>query len=385
MRALTIQLLCVALFTPYAYTQEKPGQTPTSPTNTATPTTAGANTGTPTKSDAPKTAASPDGQRGLVPLPEAERKAYAQIEADPRPKSLTRNSHYVVSDEKEHFLLRQAVSGLGGAYIGVGTNQNYEFVAWAKSDIVFMLDFDQLIVDLHGVYEVAFLGAKTPDQFIQFWSKRNEKSARSTLRERFSEPKKLKQVLKAFKLARRATYGKLRRVKRRHARKNITSYLNDQTQYDYIVNLFRTGRVFPVRGDLTATTTMRRIAEELTRFKRHLGVIYVSNCEQYFAKLPATYKANMLRFPVKKSSLVLRTRPWLERRKPGQSDKNLPVSCSGCKTRGKLNYTYMFQDFDNLRAWFTNPKTRLIHHMVQKRATRVKGKALKLMALPTAP
>ncbi|MBV72471.1 MAG: hypothetical protein CMH52_14190 [Myxococcales bacterium] len=318
----------------------------------------------------------------LTALSEDERAAYNAVEHDPRPKSLTRNSHYVVSDEKDHYLLKESIKGIGGAYIGVGTNQNYEFIPWSQSDVVFLLDFDQLIVDLHSVYQLAFEHSADPAAFVKFWSRGHVKTVESLISKHISIKQKRQAALAAYKMARVATLGKLKRLVRLHQRKRVTSYLTSLDQYRYIVGLFKAGRVFMVRGDLTAQKTMRQISEALKRFNRYLGVIYVSNCEQYFHKLPKTYRANMLRFPVSERSLVLRTRPWLESIEKDDSDLSKPKTCANCKTRGTLHYAYMYQDFKNLRAWLTDSNTTSLWQMVSKRSTRIKHRAYHQTHLP---
>ena len=318
----------------------------------------------------------------LNSLSAAEIAAYASIENDPRPQSLTRNSHYIVSDEKDHYLLKAPIARIGGAYIGVGTNQNYEFISWARSDLVFLLDFDQVIVDLHSVYRVAFENSSGPSEFVKFWAYANRTQSERLIAQKIESETRRAAALKAFKMARPATHGKLKRTIGLHKRKRVVSYLTSVDEYQYIVHLFKAGRVFMVRGDLTAKKTMRQISEALKKFNRHLGVIYVSNCEQYFPTLPQDYRDNMLRFPVHDKSLVLRTRPWLENILRDESDKSKPKTCANCKTRGTLHYAYMYQDFTNLRAWLTESNTTSLWQMVSKRDTRIKHRAYHHTRLP---
>ena len=319
----------------------------------------------------------------VEPLSEIEQKAYATIEADPPPTAITRNAHYIVSDEREHYLLREQVEGIRGAYIGVGTNQNYEFIGWARSEIVFLLDFDQLIVDLHGAYEVAFLNANTPKAFVEFWSPQNRARFESLIEARFTETSKRDAVLHAFKKSRHRTFSKLKTVRDRHRRRRVKSYLNTEEQYDYVAQLWRVGRIFPVRGDLTATTTMRQIAERLRQHDRRLGLLYLSNCEQYFAELPPAYRANVIRLPTDERSLILRTRPWLDKLDSSGTDKSMPRTCANCKTRGRLNYTYMYQTFGHFNAWLEHPNTDSVWRMISKRKTRIKKRAYHLKQLPS--
>ena len=198
---------------------------------------------------------------------------------------------------------------------------------------------------------MAFLNAQTPKAFVEFWSPQNRDRFESLIGARFTETSKRDAVLHAFRKSRHRTFSKLKTVRQRHRGRRIKSYLTAQTQYEYVAQLWRVGRIFPVRGDLTATTTMRQIADRLRLQNRKLGLLYLSNCEQYFAELPPAYRANIVRLPTDERSLVLRTRPWLEKLDRSGADKSMPRTCANCKTRGRLNYTYMYQTIEYFKTW----------------------------------
>ena len=48
----------------------------------------------------------------------------------------------MISDESDHWHYAPVLKDIGGAYIGVSTNQTYEMVSWARSSLVFMVDFE---------------------------------------------------------------------------------------------------------------------------------------------------------------------------------------------------------------------------------------------------
>ena len=103
--------------------------------------------------------------------------AFSKLERDPRPKSITRNAHYVISNENHHHLFEPALSKLkGGVVAGVGSDQMYLFAGWAKPEALVPMDFDQVIVDLHYVYGAMFRKAETPAELIALWSPRMGKT-----------------------------------------------------------------------------------------------------------------------------------------------------------------------------------------------------------------
>ena len=95
---------------------------------------------------------------------------------------------------------------------------------------------------------------------------------------------------------------------RSYEEREIPTFLTDQEQYDFIRNLWAEGRVFPIRGDLTADTTMVDIANTLERLGLDLGLLYPSNAEQYFDFTPE-FRRNIIVQPFDENSLLIRTRP----------------------------------------------------------------------------
>jgi len=287
----------------------------------------------------------------LEPLSAEETAAWQAVRADPPPKQLTRNSHYVISDEKRHDLYRQAIEHSGGVFVGVGTNQNYEMIGWARSEVAVLLDFDQMVVDLHAVYRVAFLVIADPAEFIRFWHKDSYNKSEYLIRDMITEPEAQKAALKAYRYSRKLVHGKLRRTVRRDKKHSIQSFVSDQDQYDVIRDRFKAGRVFAVRGDLTAQWTMRDLAKVMRQFNRPLRVLYISNCEQYFS-FSDDYRENIRVQPTDGRSLILRTRPWRRRHKENR------------EMFGPIQYTFMAQSFPAMRMWMAKPKVKKLYDMI---------------------
>ena len=182
-----------------------------------------------------------------------------------------------------------------------------------------------------------------------------------------TDPTKQKGALKAFRYARRLVYGKLRRTIRRDKKKGSISFLTDPEQYNYLVALFKAGRVFAVRGDLTATRTMRDLAKVMKQFNRPLRTLYISNCEQYFS-FGDDYRQNIAVQHPDERSLILRTRPWRKRSKE-ETDQLAPIQ-----------YTFMTQDFPTMRAWMNNKKTKKLYDMIHYH--KVPNRLVRLTRLP---
>ncbi len=297
----------------------------------------------------------------LIPKEWAD--VFSKLEPDPHPEKLTRNSHYWVSDEQRHDLFREAISNKGGIFIGLGTDQNYLMAAWSRPEILVPLDFDQMIVNMHYVFRVVFLNAGTPREFLEMWSKESEEETKALLIEAYADQAILKGVLKAFKVGRRHVYRRLRRVKRTYRRHKVPTYLDDENQYRYVVGLFQANRVFPVRGDLTADTTVKGVAKAAQKIGLPIRTLYLSNAEQYF-KYTKGYRENMLSLPFDEQSVVIRT-----------AGKRTKWSADGL-------YEYITQSGENFRAWMKSKRTYNVWTIVAARKVNKKTGGSKVTKLP---
>lgn len=298
----------------------------------------------------PESQAASSGAGSLDPIPEAWLKAFSAVEPDPHPEKLTRDSHYWVSDEQRHDLFRESIADSGGVFIGLGTDQNYLMAAWAKPEVLIPLDFDQAVVDLHFVFRAIFLNAPTPQAFIDLWQEKKEGETRALLKEVYADksPAFRKGVLRAFKVGARFVRRRLNRIVKKFGRLEVPTFLSDQTQYQYIVDMFRTKRVFPVRGDLTATRTLRQVATAAKSVGLTIRTLYLSNAEQYF-KYTAEYRENMFALPFDDRTKVIRT---VGTKKPWTADGV---------------YDYVCQTGDNFRTWLSHKKTFNVWTIVQAR------------------
>ena len=181
------------------------------------------------------------------PLPPEVYERFANIPRDPKPDELIRNSHYWISNEKNQQLWHEHVVDKGGAYLGVGTDQNYMLAGWARSDLIVVVDFDIYIIDLHRVYALFFEEAETFEDFLLRWSPDREEEGLALIDERYSERPDYTRVRKAYKIARQLVWARLRNVRKTYEKLGIPTFVSDQEQYDHIRTLSRNGRILGVR------------------------------------------------------------------------------------------------------------------------------------------
>lgn len=291
----------------------------------------------------------------LKPLPDAAAKAFAAIVPDPKPKQLAANSHFVISDEKRHDLYRESIEGLGGLLTGVGTDQLYLMAGWSRPELLVPMDFDQVVVDLHKLYRIAFLECADPAAFFDFWRKDNGEAVAALIDRYYPDPDENKAIRKAYSISRGLVIGKLGITRKLSKRLKFPSFLSDADQYAWIVGLFRTNRVFPIRGDLTGTSAMRGIAEASRTAGVPVRVLSLSNAELYFDYVQS-FRDNVKALPVDDRSVVLRTASlgpqW------------------AADVDGRYHYSVQkTQDFD---VWLDEPKVKTYRAITAVR-TRTKG------------
>jgi hypothetical protein len=265
--------------------------------------------------------------------------AFASLPADPAPPELVRGLHYWISNENNLDLFHEAVKDKGGIYVGVGSDQNYLLGAWARAELLVLLDFDQAIVDLHRVYRVIFLAAETPEEFLRLWKLKSRPEVRHLIQEGYSDKKERAGALKAFSVARWSVERRLGRVVDQMAKASLPSFLTDATEYGHLRRLFQEDKVFMVRGDLTARRTMSALGKAARDAGKKIGVLYLSNAEQYFG-YDAQYRSNIRGLPLEEA-VVLRT--------SGER---------GIKRVKGTFYHYNTQSGPSFAAWLEDKKTR---------------------------
>ncbi|MEX1369068.1 MAG: hypothetical protein AB1Z98_38430 [Nannocystaceae bacterium] len=245
----------------------------------------------------------------LAPLPPEVQARFAELPRDPKPDELIRNSHYWISNELNQQLWHEHIEDLGGAYLGVGTDQNYMLAGWAKSDLIVVVDFDIYIIDLHRVYQLFFEEAETFEDFLLRWSPEREEQGLALIDERYADREDYDRIRKAYKVARQLVWARLRNVRKAYEKRGIPTFVSDQDQYDHIRTLARNGRIFAVRGDFTANETMVAVGKAMADSGFAFNVIYLSNVEQYIDYGPE-FRRNLGRLPVGEDGVVVRTLGW---------------------------------------------------------------------------
>lgn len=307
----------------------------------------------------------PQARAEVAALPAAWKTALSQVLPDPPPKQLAADAHFVISDERAHYTFYPATKGLGGVLLGVGTDPNYLIAGWMNAELVLVVDFDQVVADVHALYALAFAEAADSEAFVKLWSAKNLKGFAELIEKNAPDKDAKKRWTAAYKMSRGLIAERLNALKRTYREQKVPTFLSDPAQYQHVRSLVQQGRVWAWRGDLTADKTMAGVQKALTEMGQQVKVFYITNAEAYF---PYTKQArkNLRDLPYAEDSVVLRTQ--------GRPDKPDQIA--------DHHYSYYVQKGPDFVAWLQKPSTTSAKTIGRSRiATKVQG----LYTLPAPP
>jgi hypothetical protein len=250
--------------------------------------------------------AAPAVARAHGPLSSEVRAHFEAMRPDPAPRAIIRSSHYYRTNELSHWVYRERVADLGGVMSGVGSDQLYLLAGWARPEILVPLDFDGEITATHRVVAAVFLAHATPEAFMAAFDEANVDALEALVRAHYASSPDVDSLARTARNAGRHLFESMRMIRRRYTERGVPTYITDAAQYEFVRGLWAEGRVFPIRGDLTADLAMLDLALAARRANLPVRLLYVSNAETYFEFGP-TYRRNIMAQPFDDRSVLLRT------------------------------------------------------------------------------
>jgi hypothetical protein len=285
--------------------------------------------------------------------------------------------------------LRQ-LGATGGAYIGVGPEQNFTYIAKVRPRIAFILDIRRQAVVQHLMYKALFHLSPTPAEFLSHWLSRpltkdappatasiNEvlsyfskmpadnqthtrglAAIRKAIQEDFQFPlstrdqTSLENVYKSFRdegldTAFRLSgwtdgdFPTLREVILQPDQSGkLGNFLASREDYDFVRGLHLKNLIIPVVGDFGGKKALAAIADYLRKSGLTVTAFYLSNVEQYLfedGSFPA-FANNVRKLPLTDKSLFIR---WVYQR------YDHPARMAGQRSTSLLQRMSVFlTDFD---------------------------------------
>ncbi len=214
--------------------------------------------------------------------------------------------HYPISNEHRHDLFSPYVRDLGGAFVGVGTDQCYTIAAMQNASLVWIVDFDPLVPLVHRMYGALVPVSEDAATLVSRFSPEERRRTRALLLERLASDPARDQIVSAFVRDRDRIHRYLTRAQRHVVDGVGASWVSDPELYRRVRTLFLGGRVIARNGDVTADGAMRAIGRAAARLGVPVRVVYFSNAEEFFP-FSRSFRDNLEGLPTDPRSLVLRT------------------------------------------------------------------------------
>lgn len=258
----------------------------------------------------------------------------------------------------------------GGAYLGVGSAQNYDHLTAARSDLAFLIDLDPNVAADHrgiltlvgqsrdaGHFLSMLFGVRltpeerrmaTPDLLNSILNPPIAVSAKGqAARPSRKMPDKQYQDEVCAALSQRLSRREMKDVRRimrdapnvlmkawqgKYANGEQGQWLSDAERFNHLKFLQNAGRIVVRQGDLTGRHTVNGIARSLARWnsdyspKIQVNAMYLSNAESWISgRYPRMY-ANVSRLPLNDEGVILRTGSFTGVKKGGWTYQTLPMA-----------------------------------------------------------
>ncbi|MCB1158135.1 MAG: hypothetical protein KDK45_11585, partial [Leptospiraceae bacterium] len=171
-------------------------------------------------------------------------------------------AHYPISNEMRIDLFMKPIENIGGGYIGVGTDQNLSFIAKARSEFAYLMDFDPVIVRVNKIHILFLKTAPTYPEFLKLWSFSNNKASYELIKKEFEAGSDFNLINQAWKIAatKVGVPSRLKDLNYMTKRFGLQSFHNVEKEYAYLHELAKKGRIQAIPGDLTGKKTMQAIS-----------------------------------------------------------------------------------------------------------------------------
>jgi hypothetical protein len=213
--------------------------------------------------------------------------------------------HYVHSNEWTHQVWKPYIENVRGAYVGVGTDQGFTMVAWARSELAFLMDYDPEVVRVNYAHRALIEHSPDIATYLARFQPKGKAEAVKLLETEYATHPDRAGIIHAFSAYRGTIAAYYKTVSRRAKLKN--HFLHDPAGYEYLRQLAAGDRIRVLRGDLLKDKSLKGIGTITHALKVPMRVVYMSNAEEFWPYPRATRESYAAMLWDEKSA-VLRTR-----------------------------------------------------------------------------
>lgn len=214
---------------------------------------------------------------------------------------------YLTTNEPRGFVWQAYIANLGGAYVGIGSDQSYSYIAAARSRWAWVMDYDPRVVQNHLRLRAFILASPTPEEFVALFTPEGKARALAILGEAYADDPQLRALRWGYAATRDELHpyfaGQLQR-----GRRAGFGWLRDDESYRYIRTLYEQGRLAIKAGDLLMDGAMQAMGAAATELGVPVRIYYTSNAPTAWGgQVTPAYRRNVLALPFDAESLVLQT------------------------------------------------------------------------------
>jgi hypothetical protein len=204
---------------------------------------------------------------------------------------------YLKSNEPRLDVVVPYLQNMGGGYTGVGSDQNYTFVAQARSRWAWLFDYDPNVVNWHKVLRAFVLKSATRAELIEWFDGKKLKEGAQVLRDA-GEGKDIVTLYLSSGARMKSEY--VTQSKRTY------SWLGNDESYAYIRAMYQQGRMKAFKGNMLDTGAMVSIGDAARALATPMRIYYPSNAPEFWL-FTEQYRRNVAGLPFDDQSIVVQT------------------------------------------------------------------------------
>lgn len=214
---------------------------------------------------------------------------------------------YLTTNEPRGFVWQAYIADIGGAYVGIGSDQSYSYIAAARSRWAWVMDYDPRVVQNHLRLRAFILASPTPDEFVALFEPGAKSHALAILDEAYDGDPRLR-TLKWGYVATRDELRPYFEAQRGAGKRKGFGWLRDDESYRYIRTLYEQRRLAIKAGDLLVDGAMQAMGAAARELGVPVRIYYTSNAPTAWGgQVTPAYRRNVLALPFDAESLVLQT------------------------------------------------------------------------------
>ena len=208
---------------------------------------------------------------------------------------------YLKSNEPRLNVLAPYVENMGGGYTGVASDQNYTFIALARSQWAWVFDYDPNVVRWHHVLRAMILDAPDRAAFVERFKKASLKRGAEILATTYKDDPELANLVELYKSS-----GPTLVDHYAGQAKEAYTWLGTDEHYAYIRLLYQQGRMRALRGNMLDVHAMEGIGEAARKLSVPIHIYYPSNAAEFWV-FTDQYRKNVRDLPFDDDSIVVQT------------------------------------------------------------------------------